>query len=135
MVARVKFNIFIFIFSCQGTMKQRVKHSVQIEYENSWRHLFHLLQVLQGIISELSGQISSRTVFFCKRDALGILAKIHRKSPVLESLFNKVTETSQGKCLVFHYFIIWFFLQLVSFNKTLLKLISEDIFAMLVAKK
>ena len=32
-VPRVKNNIFIFIFSCQGTMKQTVKHSVSIEKE------------------------------------------------------------------------------------------------------
>ena len=33
-VARVKFKIFMFIFSCQGTMKQTVKHSVWIAGEN-----------------------------------------------------------------------------------------------------
>ena len=36
-------------------MKQTVKHSVWIEYEKSWKHLFHLLQVLQGIILEIYG--------------------------------------------------------------------------------
>ena len=34
-------------------MKQTVKHSIWIEHEKSWEHLFHLLQVLQGIILEI----------------------------------------------------------------------------------
>ena len=33
MVPREKFDIFIFIFSCQWTMKQAVKDSVSIEKE------------------------------------------------------------------------------------------------------
>ena len=37
-VARVKFNILIFIFSCQGAMKQTVIYSVWIEYEKSWKY-------------------------------------------------------------------------------------------------
>ena len=47
-VAREKFNIFIFIFSFRGMkqMKQTVKHSVVIENEKSWKHLFQLLQIL-----------------------------------------------------------------------------------------
>ena len=45
-VARVMFNIFIFIFSWQRTKTHTVKHSVWIEKEESWKHLFHLLQVL-----------------------------------------------------------------------------------------
>ena len=66
-VARVKFNIFIFIFSYQGTMKQTVKHSVWIEYEKSWKHLFHLLQVLQAIILEICEipPNNNRTMTFC----------------------------------------------------------------------
>ena len=52
-IARVKFNILIFIFSCKGTMKQAVKHSEWIEKEKPWKHLFHLLQVLKDIILEI----------------------------------------------------------------------------------
>ena len=39
-------------------MKQKVKHSARIEYEQFWKHLLHLLQVLQGVILELSHQIT-----------------------------------------------------------------------------
>ena len=56
------------MFSCQRTIKQTVKHSVLIECEKSWKHLPHLLQVLQGIILELSRQIASglrETMTFC----------------------------------------------------------------------
>ena len=60
MFARIKFNILIFIFFLSKTMKQTVKHSLRIEYEKSWKYLFHLLRVLQGIILELSRQITNR---------------------------------------------------------------------------
>ena len=52
-------------------MKQTGKHSVRIEHEKFWKHLFHLLQVLkalQGIILELSRQKTIRlceTMTFC----------------------------------------------------------------------
>ena len=57
-VARVKLNIFNFIFSCQETVRKIVKYSVCIEYEKSWKYIFHLLQDLQGIILEPSRQIA-----------------------------------------------------------------------------
>ena len=30
----------MFIFSCQGTRKQTVKHSVRMEYEKSWKYIY-----------------------------------------------------------------------------------------------
>ena len=41
-------------------MKQTVKYSLRIEYEKSWKYLFHLLRVPQGVILELSHQITIR---------------------------------------------------------------------------
>ena len=35
-----RFNIFMFIFSYQGTRKQTVKHSVRMEYEKSWKYIY-----------------------------------------------------------------------------------------------
>ena len=65
-------------------MKQTVKYSLRIEYEKSWKYLFHLLRVPQGVILELSHQITIRLCevmnfcgTFCKNIAR---IKIYRAS-------------------------------------------------------
>ena len=57
-------QILLFLRSNSLTVKKlqtkTVKHSDWIEYEKSWKYLFHLLQALQGIILKLFCQITIR---------------------------------------------------------------------------